>query len=107
MPTELPDDMPTFSLGDAESVGIFPNGHPAARIADLLMEAKLVASSVELSSLIDQRQVELFRGENSEAAFGDVFSYSPMKVIYHKSYMDHFLPGDVIRAGSGFVRLVE
>ena len=107
MPIELPEDVSTFSLGDAKSVGILPSGHHCAITSALLMEAKVVASTTQLRSLIGQRKVGLIRGENSDAALGCVFSYSPKKVINHHNYMDALLPGDVIRAGSCFVRLVE
>ena len=107
MPTQIPEDMPTFSLGNAACVAILPSGHPSAMIGALLIEAKIVASSVQSGSLIDQGQVELIRGENSEAALGHLFSYRGRKVINHHNYRDAVLPGDVIRAGSHFVRLVE
>ncbi|MDE2781302.1 MAG: hypothetical protein OXI91_16740 [Chloroflexota bacterium] len=103
----LPEDMPTFSLGDAQSVGVFANGYHGAIIGALLIEAKVTASGTQLRSLIDQGEVELVRGENSDAALGDVFSYSPKKVINHYNHIDALFPGDVIRAGTLFVRLVE
>ena len=107
MPIELPEDMPTLSLADAESVGIRPNGFRCAVIRGLILEANIVTSSVQMRNLIDQGDLELIRGENSDAALHDVFSYSPRKVINHHNYMDALFPGDVIRVGSSFVRLVD
>lgn len=89
---------------------LFKNGDGIAgqqHVHTLLIEASLATSGTQLRSLIDQGEVELVRGENSDAALGDVFRYSPRKVIDHHNYTDALFPGGVIRAGIRFVRLVE